>query len=149
VVIQSIDLIPSLQSGLVDGFPNAPLYALSTQSFALAPNMLDLPWSPLMGATVIGKDKWDEIPAEYQQPLLEAAQEITAAHRDEIRRQHVKSIEVMVKYGLNVVEIDDATRQLWHDRARASYPYLREEVLPAELFDRTLELVEEYRALQP
>ncbi len=149
VVIQSVDLIPSLQSGLVDGFPNAPLYALSTQSFALAPNMLDLPWAPLMGATVIGKDKWDEIPAEYHEEMLAAAREINDAHQAEIRRQHGKSIEVMVKYGLNVVEVDEATRALWEEQIRASYPYIREEILPAEIFDRAVELVEEYRAQQP
>jgi len=149
VVIQSVDLIPSLQSGLVDGFPNAPLYALSTQSFALAPNMLDLPWAPLMGATVISKDKWDEIPAEYHEGLIAAAHEINDAHRAEIRRQHGKSIEVMVKYGLNVVEIDDETRAQWHEQIRGTYPYIREEILPAEIFDRAVELVEEYRAEQP
>ena len=146
VVIQSTDIMPSLQSGLIDGFPNTPLYALSTQWFALAPNMLEMGWAPLVGATVVSKDIWDRIPAEYHEPFMTAAREIGDELKGEIRRQDRKAIEVMQKYGLNVVEIDDATRDLWRRKMEALYPKIREEMVPAEIFDAAQGHVRDHRA---
>jgi len=146
VAIPSVDMIPSLQSGLIDGFPNTPLYALSAQWFALAPNMLDVPWAPLVGATVISNDIWDQIPAQYHEEFMAAAREIGTGLRDEIRRQDAKAITVMKKYGLNVVEPDAATRRQWKTAAERTYPIMRGKVVPEDVFDRCKSLVEEYRA---
>jgi len=146
VVIPSVDMIPSLQSGLIDGFPNTPLYALSTQWFALAPNMLDVPWAPLVGATLITQEMWDAIPAEYHAPFVQAAHEVGEELKTEIRRQDSKAITVMQKYGLNVVQVDTATSERWRQQAEGIYPRIREDIVPADVFDRTLELVREYRA---
>ena len=146
VVIPSVDMIPSLQSGLIDGFPNTPLYALSTQWFALAPNMLDVPWAPLVGATVITQEMWDAIPAEYHEPFVLAAREVGEELKTEVRRQDRKAITVMQKYGLNLVEVDDATRARWRQQAEGIYPRIREDIVPPEIYDRTMELVREYRA---
>ena len=146
VAIPSVDMIPSLQSGLIDGFPNTPLYALSAQWFALAPNMLDVPWAPLVGATVIDNATWDAIPAQYHEEFMQAAREIGTGLRDEIRRQDAKAITVMKKYGLNVVSPDAATRAQWKIAAERTYPIMRGKVVPEEVFDRCKSLVEEYRA---
>lgn len=146
VVLPSVDMIPSLQSGLIDGFPNTPLYALSAQWFALAPNMLDLGWAPLVGATVITEDVWKQVPDEYQEPFMTAAREIGDSLEDEIRRQDQKAVTVMQKYGLNVVEVDEANEQRWREAVQAVYPLMRTEIVPTEIWDRTVELVEEYRA---
>ncbi len=146
VVIQSTDIMPSLQSGLIDGFPNTPLYALSTQWFALAPNMLDMGWAPLVGATVISAEVWNRIPAEYHEPFMQAAREIGDELKGEIRRQDRKAIEVMQKYGLNVVTIDDATKDAWRRQMEALYPKIRDEMVPAEIFDAAQGHVRDYRA---
>jgi TRAP-type transport system periplasmic protein len=149
VVIPSVDMIPSLQSGLIDGFPNTPLYALSAQWFALAPNMLDVPWAPLLGATVMTTDMWNQIPVEYHEPFLQVAREIGEDLKEEIRRQDRKAVTVMQKYGLTVVEVDEATKQRWREVARSVYPTVRTEMVPTDVFDRTVGLVEEYRAQNP
>ena len=139
-------MIPSLQSGLIDGFPNTPLYALSAQWFALAPNMLDVPWAPLVGATVISNETWDAIPTQYHEEFMAAVREIGTGLRDEIRRQDAKAITVMKKYGLNVVSPDAATRAQWKTAAERTYPIMRGKVVPEEVFDRCKSLLDEYRA---
>jgi TRAP-type C4-dicarboxylate transport system substrate-binding protein len=146
VVVQSVEVIPSLQSGLIDGFFSTPLATLSLQWFALAPNMLSVPWAPLTGATVITQDAWDAIPAEYHEPFLQAAREVGASLKDEIRRQDGAAIKVMEKYGLNVVEADEAVTQEWNDMAVSLYPYFREEIVPPDVFDLTQKTVEACRA---
>ncbi len=149
VVIPSVDIIPSLQSGLIDGFPNTPLMALSAQWFALAPNMMDVPWAPLVGATVITQEMWDQIPAEFHEPFLAASREIGAGLKAEIRRQDKKAITVMQKYGLTVVDVDAATQQQWRDAVEAVYPHFRAEIVPPDIYDQLQATVKEYRAQNP
>ncbi len=146
VVVQSVEVIPSLQSGLIDGFFSTPLATLSMQWFALAPNMLSVPWAPLTGATVITTDAWDAIPAEYHEPFLAAAREVGASLKEEIRRQDGAAIKVMEKYGLTVVQADEAVTKQWTDKAISLYPFFREEIIPAEVFDLTQKSVEACRA---
>ena len=148
VVVASVDMIPSLQAGLLDGFPNTPLAALSLQWFALAPNMLDVRWAPLVGATLITKAMWEQIPAEYHEPFKAAAQEVGAGLLADVRKQDQKAITVMQKYGLNVVTVDEATQQRWREVATSIYPTIRENVVPADIFDKTVAAVEEFRAQQ-
>jgi TRAP-type C4-dicarboxylate transport system substrate-binding protein len=146
VVIQSVEVIPSLQSGLIDGFFTTPLAALSLQWFALSPHQLDVPWAPLTGATVITKEAWDAIPAEYHAPFMQAAREIGEKNKAEIRRQDRAAVKVMQKYGLTVETVDEATRQQWVAMARGIYPAIRGPVVPTDLFDLTTRTVEACKA---
>jgi len=149
VVVASTDIIPSLQSGLIDAFPSTPLGALALQWFALAPNMLDVPWAPLMGATIITKDTWNSIPAEFHGPFMEAALRNGADIQSEIRRQDTKAVSVMQKYGLVVNSTTEAQRQGWEQVAMKSWPVVRTKMVPPDVFDRAKALVEEYRKAHP
>ena len=50
VVMSSTDIVPGLQTGLIDTVALAPLYAYSSRMFEKAKYMLDLPWAVLTGA---------------------------------------------------------------------------------------------------
>ncbi|MBN2799069.1 MAG: TRAP transporter substrate-binding protein DctP [Deltaproteobacteria bacterium] len=149
VVIAVTDMMPSLQSGMIDAFPATPLTALAFQWFALAPNMMDLPWAPLMGATILTDDAWAMIPAQYHDALLASARRTGEGIKGQVRSQDTKAVEVMKKYGLTVNHVDDAERALWISGAEATYPIVREKMVPPEIFDQTKALVEQYRAAHP
>jgi TRAP-type C4-dicarboxylate transport system substrate-binding protein len=53
VVISSTDIVPSLQTGMIDTVALAPLYAYSSHIFEKAKYMLDLPWTVLTGSTIV------------------------------------------------------------------------------------------------
>lgn len=146
VVVAATDILPSLQSGLLDSFPSSPLAALAMQWFGLTPNMLDVPWAPLMGAVIVKKEAWEAIPAELRPKLLESARRVSAGIQSQIRKQDGKAVEVMKKYGLKVNTVDDATYQRWVQKSEAIYPIVREKIVPAEVFDETKRLVDEYRS---
>src|SRR6478735_1070890 len=75
VVMSSTDIIPSLQTGLIDTVAMAPLYSFTARIFEKAKYMLDLEWAPLTGATVVRKDVWEKIPADLRPKLLEISHE--------------------------------------------------------------------------
>jgi len=149
VVMTATDVMPSLQSGLINAFPNTRLGALSLQWFALSKNMLDVPWSPLMGATVISKDVWDQIPAEFHADFKKAATDIGNQVRGEIRRQDVKAVEVMKKFGLTVNSVDPVTRAKWEKLGEQAAEIWGANVVPPEIFAEVKRLVAEHRSKNP
>lgn len=146
VVVASTDMVPSLQSGLITAFPHTPLAALSLQWFALAPHMLDVPWGPLVGATVLTSKAWERIPEPLHEPFIQAAQEIGGDLQQEIRRQDQKAITVMKKYGLEVHHADEAARKEWEALAESMYPFFRTRIVEPEVFDKARAAVRAHRA---
>jgi len=65
------------------------------------------------------------------------------------RKESEESVKAMVSRGLQVTEPNAAIIQEWRDEAESVYPLIRGKIVQAEIFDRTLELLREYRAAQP
>jgi TRAP-type transport system periplasmic protein len=146
VPLSSTDVLPSLQTGLVESFGTAPLYALTAQWFNPAKHMLQLNWTPLNGATVISKKQWDEIEPAIQEKIRVAAAEEGAALRAEVRKLGDSSIKAMVERGLKVHVADAALAAEWRKAAEMAYPEIRGKVVPEPFFDEVLALVKEYRS---
>jgi TRAP-type C4-dicarboxylate transport system substrate-binding protein len=146
VPLSTSDLLPGLQTGMVDGFGSTELAALAFQWFGLAPNMADLRWAPLTGATVITKAAWDKIPAELRPKLMEASREAGRKLRFEIRRLNREATEVMVKNGLKVHKVPPDVQARWRKMVEDVYPRIRGGIMPAEAFDAVRKLRDEYRA---
>ena len=146
VPLETVDIVPSLQTGLIDAVPAPPFYAMVSQIDQRAPYMLDLNWAPLVGALVVRKDTWDHIPRETRTALLAAAavagREIKAANR----REMDAAVAAMEKRGLKVTRITPPIEAEWRARAQAVYPDIRGPIVPAEIFDEVQRALAEYRA---
>jgi TRAP-type C4-dicarboxylate transport system substrate-binding protein len=144
VVMSSTDIVPGLQTGLIDTVPLAPLYAYSSRMFEKAKYMLDLPWTVLTGATVVRKDEWDKVPADLKPKLIEISREYSKKISTEVRRMDNEALENMVKQGLvSVKPVDPAA---FRKAAEKTYSVIRGKVVPAETFDEVKKLVEEAHA---
>jgi TRAP-type C4-dicarboxylate transport system substrate-binding protein len=132
VVLSATDMMPSLQTGMIDCIPNVPLYMLTSRMFERANHMLDVPWSYLIGATLVRKDAWEKIPADLRPKLAAIAAELGLKVDAEVRRLNVDAVAAMQKQGLVVVKGDAAS---WRTAIEKSWPAVRGGVVPAELFD--------------
>jgi TRAP-type C4-dicarboxylate transport system substrate-binding protein len=132
VVLSATDIMPSLQTGMIDCVPNVPLYVLTARLFDRANHMLDVPWSFMVGATLVRKETWEKIPADLRPKLLAAAAELGAKVDDEVRKLNADAIAAMQKQGLTVVRGDAAA---WRAAIERSWPVVRGGVVPAETFD--------------
>ena len=146
VPMSSTDVLGALQSGLISWYGTTPLFALTSQWFALTPNMISVKWTPLNGATIISKKRWEKIPAELRPELMRIAREEGAALNQEVRSLGDKAIAEMKKRGLKVVEADAKIIAEWKATADMAKPVLRGELIEAALYDRVQALVAEYRA---
>src|SRR5205809_3963177 len=71
VVLSATEIVPSLQTGLIDTVATPPLYAMTARLYSKANHMLDFPWAVLTGATVVRKDVWDKVPEDLRPRLIE------------------------------------------------------------------------------
>jgi TRAP-type C4-dicarboxylate transport system substrate-binding protein len=144
VVMSSTDIVPGLQTGMIDTVALAPLYAYSSRMFEKAKYMLDLPWAVLTGGTVVRKDEWEKVPADLKPKLIEISREYSKKVALEVRRMDAEALENMSKQGLTVVK--PANRDDFAKAAQKAYSVVRGKVVPAETFDEVKKLVDEAKA---
>jgi TRAP-type C4-dicarboxylate transport system substrate-binding protein len=148
VPLSTNDLLPSLQTGMINGYSSTPLVSLAFQWFGLAPNMADLRYAPLTGATVIEKRTWEKVPADLRPKLLDASRRAGLKLRNEIRRLNQEALAVMVKNGLKVHKVPPEVQAQWRKMVEDAYPQVRGRIIPAEAFDTVKKYRDEYRAAQ-
>ena len=146
VPLASTDILPGLQTGLINAFDTTPLLAASSQWFGLAPHMLDLKWAALVGATVITKKAWESAPAASHDAMLKAAIEAGDRLKAEIRTANDKAIEAMKKRGLIVQSLKPEDLAAWRKAAEGVYPKIRGTIVPADMFDEVRRLRDEIRS---
>jgi TRAP-type C4-dicarboxylate transport system substrate-binding protein len=144
VVMSSTDIVPSLQTGLIDTIAMSPLYAFTGRFFERAKYMLDLPWGVLTGANVVKKDVWEKIPADLRPKLLEIGREYARKVSLEVRRMDDEALKTMITQGLEVVK--PVNPDAFKKAALQSWTVVRGRVVPPETFDEVKKLVEEARA---
>jgi TRAP-type C4-dicarboxylate transport system substrate-binding protein len=133
VVLSSADIVPSLQTGMIDCVPNVPLYVLTARLFEKAPYMMDVPWSYMAGATVVRKDAWERIAADLRPKLLAIAVEVGKKVDVEVKRLNVDAVKAMQQQGLHLVQVDPGP---WRAAMEKSWTVVRGGVVPADLFDQ-------------
>lgn len=145
VPISITDILPGLQTGLIDAFNAVPLAALAFQWFALAPHMADLNWTFLSGATVIDGRAWTRIPAELRPEILRVSRAASQRLRKEIRSLNAQALEAMVKNGLKIHRISPAVESEWRKIVEDIHPKIRGKIVPADIFDEVTMYREEFR----
>ena len=135
VPLETMDILPSLQTGLINAVPLPPSYALAGQVDGVAAHMLDLAWVPLVGALVVTKKTWDAIPPEGREALRKTAAETGKLLKADGRRESVESVEAMRKRGLTVHPLTPEIEAEWRREVEAMYPKIRGRIVPAEIFD--------------
>lgn len=142
VVLSSVDIVPSLQTGMINCVSQAPAYVLTARLFDKANQMIDYPWSYLIGATVVKKDVWEKVPADLRPKLIAIAKEINARIDAEAKRVNDDAVKAMKGQGLTVVKVDAAP---WEKAAQRAWPAVRGKVVPEAFFDQTVKLRDEAR----
>jgi TRAP-type C4-dicarboxylate transport system substrate-binding protein len=146
VALEVSDILPALQTGMINMVPSTPFWALTLQFYNHAPYMLELDWAPLVGALIVTRKAWDEMSPAGRQALRSAAAEAETELRALSRREHQESVEAMKKRGLKVQALTPEAEAQWRRAVEQMYPYVRGNMVPAEFFDRVQGLLREYRA---
>jgi TRAP-type C4-dicarboxylate transport system substrate-binding protein len=146
VPLETSDILPSIQTGMINVVPSTPYFALASQVFSTAPNMLDINWAPIVGALVVTKKTWDEMSPEVQATMRTASDKAGVQLRAKARQEVDEAVEAMKKRGLVVNRPNAAQMQEWNDLAEKLYPRIRGVMVPADTFDEVFMHLKAYRA---
>lgn len=149
VVLETADIIPGLETGLIDTVPLTPMWALATQVDGLAPHMVDVPWAPIAVALVLAKPVWDGMTAATHAAVHKAAVHAVDELRSYQQRADGEAVAAMEKRGLKVVRPTAEQERAWRALAEQIHPLLRGYTVPAPAYDTALKLLAEYRARPP
>jgi TRAP-type C4-dicarboxylate transport system substrate-binding protein len=146
VPLETADILPAIQTGMINVVPSTPYFALATQVFNTAPNMLEINWAPIVGALVVTQKAWDDMTPAGQQALKAAGEKAGAQIRNKARQEVEEAVEAMKKRGLVVNKPNAEQQRDWNDLAEKLYPRIRGNLVPAETFDEVFKHLKAYRA---
>jgi TRAP-type C4-dicarboxylate transport system substrate-binding protein len=146
VPLETADILPAIQTGMINVVPSTPYFALASQIYNTAPHMLEINWSPIVGALVITSKAWDAMTPEAQVALRTAGDKAGLQMRTQARREVDEAVEAMKKRGLIVHTPNAAEMKEWNALAESLYPRIRGSMVPADTFDEVFKHVKAYRA---
>lgn len=149
VVLETADILPGLQTGLIDAVPVIASYALASQIDAIAPYMLDMRWVPIVGAAVVTRQAWDGMTPAAQQAVREASAQAAATLRAERERADQAAIAAMRTRGLHVQTLTADGQAEWQQLVASAYPHVRGGMVPADVFDLVQQTLTDFRSGRP
>ena len=146
VPLELTDVLMGLNTGLIDAYPSPPYGALVFQWYRQTSHMLDVPLSPVFGATVMTERAWNRIDEADRDALLDAAAEMQAFLFDEVPRQDQEAVAEMEKRGLTVSSVSEAEVGILRAGVDTLTATWRGDRVPAEIYDAAISARSAFRA---
>lgn len=146
VPLETGDILPAIQTGMINAVPSTPYFALASQIYTSAPHMLELNWAPIVGALVVTKKAWDEMSPATQAAVRTAGAQAGEQLRGKARQEVEEAVAAMKKRGLIVHQPSPEQLKEWNELATRLYPKIRGRMVPADTFDEVFALLKAYRA---
>jgi TRAP-type C4-dicarboxylate transport system substrate-binding protein len=145
VPLPATDILPALQTGMVDAVPVSPMWALAGQLDRVTRHMLPINWVPIVGATVMRKVAFDALAPAAREAVLTAAER--AAERLRVYRatHDEEAVRALQARGVTVHPISPEQEAAWQKLAAQARPHVRGAMVPADMFDRVQSTLAAYR----
>jgi len=145
IPLAATDILTSLQSGMIDSLLGTALTSAAYQWFAIANNMCDLNFAPMIAGIVVSKSVWAKIPDKIKPELLETSRALAKVISEETRKADAEAIEIMKQYGLNVCEVDDNNIREWQEVVDTYFGDVVESDFGLDAYKMVKAQLEEYR----
>jgi TRAP-type C4-dicarboxylate transport system substrate-binding protein len=140
------DVLPSLQTGLINACYGSPLSTLALQWYTKVKYMTSMHIAQAIGATVMAKKDFDKLPPDLQQVLLKDSKELEAKVLKQIRDENNKSMNSLKQAGIQVVDTPPEMVKDFEKEAIALRPKLEPSVYTHEFRVKLEKLISDYRA---
>lgn len=149
VALETDNIHPGFASGMIESAPITPAFALGFQIPTVAHHVLNVNWSPIVGAAIIRKDVWEKISPEMQTRLLALSDKAAKEIRAEGRRFHDEALVTLAKGPKTQVHnLTPEQQAQWEALGAELGPKVRGKLVPASIYDEVIALLKEYRTTQ-
>ena len=135
VTIDVANTMTSLQTGVVDGFDNTPLFAMATTWYQGLDdderNLILSKHSYQPGIVVYSKKWFDTLPKDIQKILLNVPYDLTTWGREQVRKMEPVLIKNLVRYGYDIHEPSKAELQKFKDKEKGVPESVAKQVGPS------------------
>lgn len=145
VMLSMPEVLPGLQTGLLDSYVVPPLVSLSLQWFTRSKYMYDLPLSVNIGAVVLSAEKYNRLSDEQKQAIQEVGQELTPKMKAMVRQGEENAVRSLKKAGITVVTPKPAQAKAWRQLSLTSAKAASGKVYSADLLEQLKTAVGNYR----
>ena len=146
VPLETSDILPAIQTGMINVVPSTPYFALASQIYMTAPNMLEINWAPIVGALVVTSKAWGEMSPAVQAALRSASDKAGIQMRSKARQEVNEAVDAMAKRGLKINRPTAEQMHEWDQLAPKLYPRIRGVMVPADTFDEVFAHLKAFRA---
>jgi len=143
------DVLSSLQSGLVDTVYNSLYGSIILQWFTKAKYITDMAYGYAYGVFLLEGKSFAKLPEKYKELIHVAAAKHFPVLLEKTRISNRESRQVLIDRGVKFVKTDaDTTRQLKESRDLSVKDLIKTAFSP-EIYQQTIQLLEEFRKDQP
>jgi TRAP-type C4-dicarboxylate transport system substrate-binding protein len=147
IPLSIVDVLTSLQTGLINGAYASPLAAVGLQWHTRVKYMLDLALADASGAVVISKKKYDALPPDLQEIILRNGRSYMAELTKKSRSENAQAIETLKKNGVQITSGGTAAERKEYARIGAeARKSLAGSLYNKDLQDRIEKALAEFRA---
>lgn len=147
VVLEPDQILLGLRNGMIDALPVPAFLANFSQVTTYAPYMLDLRWAPITGALVLTERAWKGLDQPTQAWIRDASEQAGAEMRRAARAEDEQAVQAMKdKQGLKVVALSPEAEREFRSEVARMYPRLRGAIVPAPIYDTTVETLKALHA---
>jgi TRAP-type C4-dicarboxylate transport system substrate-binding protein len=143
VPLSSHEVLPSLQTGLIDACYGSPVAMLAFQWWTRVRFMSSLRITYGVGALVVGRRSYEQLPGELRAALAAEAAVLERALRLQVRVDNAQALEKLKRSGIQVIEMPARLRQELESLARRMWPELAAGIQATDLFERARRLLAE------
>jgi len=140
VVLEPDQILLGLRNGMIDALPVPAFLANFSQVPTYAPYMLDLRWAPITGALIVTERAWNKLDPATQAWLRETSERAGHEMRRASRAEDEQAVQAMKdKQGLKIMPLSAEAEREFRAEVARMYPRIRGTLVPAPMFDVTVE----------
>lgn len=145
VPIAPTEVLPALQSDLLESFLLTPLTAAALQWFGLAKNMMEFPLAPMLSGIVVSERVWEGIPGELKTELLAVVDRHLATLNEETAALEQEAVQIMLENGLQIHPVSPEDSAEWERVMEEGLDLVTGTVVSEQMFAEVQMLLEQYR----
>lgn len=149
IPLSVVDVLTSLQTGLINGAYTSPLAAVALQWNTRVKFMTNVPLADASGAVVLSKKKFDTLPADLQEILLRNGKKFMAQLTQKSREENAAAIQTMKRNGVQIIDITNPkTLEEFYATGKKSRQSLVGKLFDQDFLNRVEKSVADFRATE-
>lgn len=145
IPLSFIDVMTSLQTGLIDAFYTTPYAAIALQWYTRVKFMVDVPLADAAGSVLVSKKYYDQLPGDLQEILLRNGRLYITKLTQLSRKDNRESITELKKRGITILTANEKDLQDYIEVGSRARRALVGKLFSEEFLNRIEKSVADYR----